>query len=156
MCCILPPSSCFCSPSAGNPPKTTLRGNLNTRAPKHATWPLGVKPLYQARESSLVPDCLLTVHFLQKRRFMKPLLLSSVAIFIDNTGCLFFNRHDTMQCLKKKFSVQFSHPSTKTLLQILINLVKWTQVPVCKLNTYNWHRIQFGLIHYIKVMKVDK
>ena len=24
------------------------------------------KPLYQARESSLVPDCLLTVHFLQK------------------------------------------------------------------------------------------
>ena len=25
-----------------------------------------VKPLFQARESSLVPDCLLIVHFLQK------------------------------------------------------------------------------------------
>ena len=24
------------------------------------------KPLYQAKESSLVPDCFLTVHFLQK------------------------------------------------------------------------------------------
>ena len=34
--------------------------------------------------------------FCRKRRFMKPLLLSSVAIFIHNIGCFFLHRHDTM------------------------------------------------------------
>ena len=34
--------------------------------PAPLTLALTGKPLYQARESSLVPDCLLTVHFLQK------------------------------------------------------------------------------------------
>ena len=41
------------------------------------------KSLYQARESSLVPLRLLTVHFLQKKsRFMKPLLLPSIDTFV--------------------------------------------------------------------------
>ena len=44
------------------------------------------KPLYQARDSSLIPLCLYPVQFKCKnRRFLKPLLLSSIA----NAGCLF-------------------------------------------------------------------
>ena len=60
-----------------------------------------------------------------------------------------------IQCFEKN-SCLFSRPSTKTLLHILINQAKWTQVPFCKLNIHNWHRIQFGLIHYSNVMKVSK
>ena len=45
----------------------------------------GAKPLHQARESSLVPLRLLTVHFCRKCRFMKPLLLSSVGSFCSFT-----------------------------------------------------------------------
>ena len=42
-------------------------------------WVLGSgKPLYHAKESSLVPLRLHPVQFLQKGRFMKPLLLSSI------------------------------------------------------------------------------
>ena len=37
--------------------------------------------------------------FCRKRRFMKPLLLSSVAIFIHNTGCLFLT--DMIENLNK-------------------------------------------------------
>ena len=82
---------------------------------------------------------------------MKPLLLSSVAIFIHNDGSL-FNRHDTM--FKKKW---FSF-STR-LLKHSSYIEKPSKIntgPFGKLNTHNWQKIQFGFTQYIKVMNIGK
>ena len=62
--------------------------------------------------------------FFRKRRFMKPLLLSSVAIFIHKTGCPFVTDTPPHDTIKKKNSGQFVQPSTKTLFHILRTQVK--------------------------------
>ena len=85
---------------------------------------------------------------------MKPLLSSSVAIFIHNIGCLFLT--DLIQCFKK-IIVQFSNPSTiKHITSYIDKPSTIKKVPFCKLITHNWHRIPFSLVQFIKVMKIGK
>ena len=36
-----------------------------------------------------------------------------------------------------------------TMLHLSLNQVKYNQVPFCKFNTHNWHKIQFGQIKKI-------
>ena len=105
-----------------------------------------LKPLSQARESSLVP-LFIQFSFCRKRRFFKSMLLTSIKDYNS------FNPLPPKNCKSESFDVNYM--LTETLLYLSLNQVKWKQVPFCKFNTHNWHMTQLGLMYYI-VMKLVK
>ena len=92
---------------------------LQANTEKNLSRYLRRKPLYQARESSLVPDCLLTVHFLQKTQIYEAFVIVQYCNFYSQYRVSFLT--DIIQCLKKTLGFSFPTLLLKTLIYILIN-----------------------------------